>query len=270
MRMIAQALQVARSNLTVKKQTRSVIKKGDPELLIHIKEVAQQRPTYGYRRITALLNEKLKKLGSPAANRKKVFRLMKRHHLLLQKPTLKPVRSHNGKVETLHSNTRWCSDTLCIQCLNGKQVHVAFSIDTCDREVMRYIASTRGIDGKMIRDLMVETVEYRTGHCQTAYPIQWLTDNGSCYTAKETVDCGRRLGLDIRTTPAYSPESNGIAEAFVKTLKRDYVWLSDIRDAKTVMEQLPKWIEDYNERAPHKALKMCSPRVFIKKQKLAS
>jgi len=272
--MIAKTLQVSRSNLSLKiqgPQRRKLSpRKGDHELLDQIKEVAHQRPTYGYRRITVLLNETLRKMGHPSVNRKRVYRLMKRNNLLLQKPSLKPVRSHNGKVETLHSNTRWCSDTLCIQCLNGDQVHVAFSIDTCDREVMRYIASTIGIDGQAIRDLMVETVEYRIGRCQAAYPIQWLTDNGSCYTAKETVQCGRRLGLDIRTTPAYSPESNGIAEAFVKTLKRDYVWLSDIKDAKTVMDQLPNWIEDYNEKAPHKALKMCSPRAFIKKQKLAS
>jgi putative transposase len=93
---------------------------------------------------------------------------------------------------------------------------------------------------------------------------------GAVILSKETVQCGRRLGLDIRTTPAYSPQSNGITEAFVKTLKRDYVWLSDIKNAKTVMDQLPNWIEDYNERAPHKALKMCSLRAFIKKQKLAS
>lgn len=66
---------------------------------------------------------------------------------------------------------------------------------------MRYVASTIGIDGQAIRDLMIKIVEYRMSHCQAAYPIQWLTDKGSCYTARETVQCGRSLGLDIRTTP---------------------------------------------------------------------
>lgn len=88
---------------------------------------------------------------------------------------------------------------------------------------MKYVTSTIRIDQQAIRDLIVETLEYRIGRCQAAYPIQWLTDNGSCYTAKETLLYGRRQELDIRTTPAYSPKSNGIVESFVKTLKRDYV-----------------------------------------------
>jgi transposase InsO family protein len=116
---------------------------------------------------------------------------------------------------------------------------------------------------------MFETIEYRFGQPKLPHPIQWLSDNGSCYTARETVAFGNRLGFDIRTTPAYSPESNGLAEAFVKTFKRDYVCFGDLTDAKTVMSQLPRWFEDYNEKAPHKALKMLSPREFIK-QKLAS
>ena len=30
------------------------------------------------------------------------------------------------------------------------------------------------------------------------------------------------------------------------------------------MAQLPGWLEDYNENAPHKALRMLSPREFIR------
>lgn len=176
---------------------------------------------------------------------------------------------HDGKVETLHSNTRWCSDSFAIQCENGERVYVAFSIDSCDREVMRYIASTIGIDGKAIRDLMLETVEHRLGRPFTSSPIQWLSDNGSCYTAKETVAFGKQLGLDIRTTLPYSPQSNGMAEAFVKTFKRDYVFFGNLKDAETVMGQLSSWMDDYNEKAPHKALKMLSPREFLREQKRA-
>jgi putative transposase len=54
-------------------------------------------------------------------------------------------------------------------------------------------------------------------------PIKWLTDNGSCYTARNTRAFARDIGLIPRTTPVSRLQSNGRAEAFVRTLKRDYV-----------------------------------------------
>jgi hypothetical protein len=53
------------------------------------------------------------------------------------------------------------------------------------------------------------------------------------------------LGLVPITTPAYSPESNGLAEAFVGTFKRDYLGDTELRDAETVLAQLGGWFDDY-------------------------
>jgi putative transposase len=246
-------------------QRKAYSKAADDVMLTLIRGIVDQRPTYGYRRITVLLNEELKKEGQKRVNHKCIYRIMKKNGLLLQRHTGRPNRTHSGQIITLRSNTRWCSDTFTIQCWNGDKVLVAFSLDTCDREAMRYVASTVGIDGAAIRDLMVETVEYRfSKDLKMPCKIQWLSDNGPCYTAKETVEFGRTLGFEICTTPAYSPESNGMAEAFVKTFKRDYVWVGNLKDAQTVMEQLPTWFEDYNECAPHKGLKMRAPRQFLR------
>ena len=60
-----------------------------------------------------------------------------------------------------------------------------------------------------------------------------------------------------------SPQSNGIAEAFVKTLKRDYARLAILADAETVMRLLPAWFEDYNTIHPHSGLRMLSPREYL-------
>jgi len=266
---------VARSNLILQAgtdrtlRTKQYQKSDDQDLLCRIGEVIRARPAYGYRRVTAFIRGHLREEGQACINHKRVYRLMKRNGLLLKKSLHRPKKAHDGKVHTLLSNTRWCSDSFSIQCANGEKVHVAFSIDSCDREVMRYIASTIGIDGKAIRDLMLETVEYRFGRPFASGAVQWLSDNGSCYTARETIAFGKQLGLDIRTTLPYSPESNGMAEAFVKTFKRDYVWFGDLKDARTVMAQLAKWMDDYNEKAPHKALRMLSPREFLREQKRA-
>ena len=232
-----------------------------------IRKITDNRPTYGYRRVTQLLNLDLESAGKPRVNHKRIYRIMKTASLLLQRHTGRPTRTHDGKIITLHSNTRWCSDGFSIQCWNAERVHVAFSLDTCDREAIRYIASTIGVDGAMVRDLMAETLEARFGAVtQAPHKIQWLSDNGPGYVANETVEFARSLNLEPCTTPSYSPESNGMAEAFVKTFKRDYVWTADLSDARKVMEQLPKWFEDYNENAPHKGLKMLSPRQFRRRQ----
>jgi putative transposase len=116
----------------------------------------------------------------------------------------------------------------------------------------------------MIRDLMLEAVEKRFGTTRTPHPVQWLSDNGSCYRAHDTIDFADRLGLVPCFTPVRSPQSNGMAEAFVKTFKRDYVYVHDRPDAQTVLSQLARWFEDYNEVHPHKALRLKSPREFIR------
>jgi putative transposase len=54
-----------------------------------------------------------------------------------------------------------------------------------------------------------------------------------------------------------------MAEAFVKSFKRDYVYVHDRPDARTVLSQLSARFEDYNESHLHKGLQMKSPREFI-------
>ncbi len=240
-------------------------KQQDNELLPYIREIIDIKPSYGYRRVTALLNRKLMENNQEKVNHKRVYRIMKQHGLLLPVYGKKPQRTHDGKVITLKSNTRWCSDAFTIQCFNGDRVFVAFAMDTCDREALRYVASTIGIDGAAIRDLMLESVEYRFGKVlRLPHQIQWLSDNGPCYVSHETVAFARNLGFEVCTTPSYSPESNGMAEAFVKSFKRDYVWFGDLKDAISVMKQLPQWFDEYNENAPHKGLKMMSPRQYLR------
>ena len=52
--------------------------------------------------------------------------------------------------------------------------------------------------------------------------IEWLSDNGLGYIAKETRAFARDLGFEPLTTPVTSPQSKGMAEAFVRTIKREY------------------------------------------------
>jgi putative transposase len=154
-----------------------------------------------------------------------------------------------------------------IGCWNGERVRIAFSLDCCDREAMSYVATTDGIDGDMVRDLMLDSVQNRFNGADKAPDcIEWLSDNGSPYIADDTKEFAKLLGLKACTTAYRSPESNGMAEAFVKTFKRDYIASFDAKDALSLMEALPAMFEDYNELAPHKGLKMKSPREYRRLQ----
>ena len=88
------------------------------------------------------------------------------------------------------------------------------------------------------------------------------TDNGSCYTAKETRDFATALGLVPCFTPVRSPASSGMSKSFVKTLKRDYVRVTPLSDTATVLGLIAGWIFDYKMVHPHSALRMRSPAEF--------
>lgn len=268
---VAETLRVARSNLHARvrgtgRPRGPYNKAADEALLPLVRRFVDERPTYGYRRITALVNRELGRLGQRPANHKRVFRIMKRHALLLQRHTgRRHGRAHEGTVMVARSNRRWCSDGLEFTCWNGEIVRMAFIIDACDREILAWTAvAGAGIGGSDVRDMMLQAVESRFGSSRTPHAIEHLSDNGSAYTAKDTLDFAAALNLVPCFTPVASPESNGLCEAFVKTFKRDYVRVNPLPDALTVLRQIAGWIDDYNEIHPHSALRMRSPREFIR------
>jgi len=266
---VADVIGVARSNLVEQMKSRPRQRVGRPpapadDLVAEIKAVIANLPTYGYHRVHAILRRRALAEGRPPPNHKRVYRVMREHSLLLQRHAGGAERRHNGRIAVAQSDLRWCSDAFEISCENGERVRVAFALDCCDREAMSFVATTGGIGGEEVRDLMVAAVEHRFGRVnRVPRTIEWLTDNGSGYIAHNTRRFARELGLEPRTTPVESPQSNGMAEAFVRTIKRDYVRISPVPDAHTVLQLLPVWLAHSNEVHPHKALGYRSPREFI-------
>jgi transposase InsO family protein len=267
---VTDTLGVARSNIIeradgVRPRRGPQDREGDGELTEEIRDLVDQRPTYGYRRIAALIKRRRRSDGGSPVNAKRVYRLMKKHGLLRRRHTgRRQPRTHEGKVVAPRSNMRWCSDGLEFTCWNSEVVRMAFAMDCHDREVIGWVATTAGISGQMIRDLMVECVEARFAAPRAPRAVQWLTDNGSVYAAANTIDIAIALNLDAHFTPIESPESNGIAEAFVKTFKRDYVRINPIPDARTALAAIEGWIEDYNQVHPHSGLAYRAPREYIR------
>ena len=132
MKRVAEALTVSRSRLAerVKEPTQGrpprYSKAEDDALLPMIRDIIDHRLTYGYRRVCAVLNRHLRQEGLAGVNHKRVYRIMHLHGLLLARHKgYRPDHSHDGKVITLKSNLRWCSD--------------GFEIHSDNREVVRVV-----------------------------------------------------------------------------------------------------------------------------------
>lgn len=240
----------------------------DTDVLLRIHHVIGELPTYGYRRVWALLRRQAELDGMPAINAKRVYRIMRQNALLLErKPAVPPSkRAHTGRVAVKESNQRWCSDGFEFRCDNGEKLRVTFALDCCDREALHWAVTTSGFNSETVQDVMLGAVERRFGNELPASPVEWLTDNGSCYRANETRQFARMLGLEPKSTAVRSPESNGIAESFVKTIKRDYISVMPKPDGLTAAKNLAEAFEHYNEWHPHSALGYRSPREYLRQQ----
>lgn len=87
-------------------------------------------------------------------------------------------------------------------------------MDCRDREIIGWVASTEHLDREVSRELIAVSIESRFDVLQASQSTEWLTDEGRMYTALETRAFTASCELKPETTPAYSPESNEMAESF--------------------------------------------------------
>jgi len=268
---VSESLGVARSQLTARlkqsapgAQPRRRRTLNDAALVEQIKQAVSVLLSYGYRWVWGLLRRQHEQQALAPVNVKRVYRVMRDHDLLLERGRKQPgvARRHEGRVAVDTSNTRWCSDGFEFRCEDGEKLRVTFALDCSDREAISWVASPNGYSGDDVRDVMLEAIEQRFGSELPGSPVQWLSDYGSAYAAEQNRAFARQIGLLPLTTPVCSPQSNGMAESFVKTMKRDYIRHMPKPDQATALRNLAIAFEHYNEEHPHSALKYRSPREF--------
>lgn len=176
-------------------------------------------------------------------------------------------------MQVAEPNHRWASDITSIQAWDGQKGRLAVVLDCADRMVLAWRFGRR-VTAEDLAEMVRETVFRRFGEDRgAAQGIEFLSDNGPEYTSHRFRPALQALGLVPCHTPRGSPESNGLAEAFFGSFKRDYVYQSCLETMEAVAQQLPGWILHYNQEAPHSALGMQAPADFytawhLKNQKL--
>ena len=145
LRAVSQALGVSRAQLSVHvhrkpgwRDGRQHRQRDDSALLARIMGALAELPSYGYRRVWALLRRQSEAERLPVVNAKRVYRVMRDHGLLLERKPAVPLaqQAHKGRVAVNESNRRWCSDGFEFRCDNGEKLRVTFAMDCCDRETL--------------------------------------------------------------------------------------------------------------------------------------
>jgi putative transposase len=231
-----------------------------------ILEIVKTRATYGTPRVRALL----KRDYSIELSKHLTHRFMKENNLLIKRNRTRGVgRDHSGKIIVDTPNTRWASDITSIKCWNGEKVRLAVIIDCCDRSIVAWKAG-RHMQASDIEIMVQDGLFRRFGTelpCKNS--LEFLHDNGPEFIEKTLNKTLETWNIKGCNTPTYSPQSNGLCESFNGTLKRDYVYENCLDNPETVMEMIPKWIEDYNTFAPHSALGMKTPNEFFNYKRAA-
>ena len=133
----------------------------DTDVLLRIHHVIGELPTYGYRRVWALLRRQAELDGMPAINAKRVYRIMRQNALLLErKPTVPPSkRAHTGRVAVKESNQAMVALTGSSSAvITERGLRVTFALDCCDREALHWAVTTGGFNSETVQDVMLGAV----------------------------------------------------------------------------------------------------------------
>jgi transposase InsO family protein len=81
-----------------------------------------------------------------------------------------------------------------------------------------------------------------------------LSDNGSCYRSDVNRAVCNELGIKMKFTRPYRPQTNGKAERFIQTMLREWAYAASYQDSRQRVNALRPWLRYYNLHRPHMAL----------------
>ena len=232
----------------------------DAELRAALVRLAGAWPTYGYRRLTAMLRREGRR-----ANGKRVRRVMAELGIGREKPTRR-VRTTDSRhafprfanlVEGLavaRPDHVWVADITYVRLGRGF-VFLAVLMDAFTRRV-RGGNLGRGLDGGLTLGALNRALRRRR-------PEVHHSDQGVRYAATDYVDRLRARGVTISMAAVGEPEENGFAERLMRTIKEEEVALSEYADFEDARRQLGRFLDEvYNRKRIHSSLGYLTPAEY--------
>jgi len=226
---------------------RNKVTEEESGLIRRVIELAGEYGRYGYRRITALLQQE-----GFQVNHKRVERIWRQEGLKVPKKQPKRGRLwlNDGscvRQKAEYPNHLWSYDFALERTQDGRPVRILAVMDEYTRECLAM---------DVARGLTSEDVLYRLGQLfiQCGTPAYIRSDNGSEFTAKAVRDWLTRLGVQTLFIQPGSPWENGYIESFIgkmrdELLNREIFYT--LNEARVLIES---WRQHYNTKRPHSSI----------------
>jgi transposase InsO family protein len=232
----------------------------DAELRPALVRLAGQWPTYGYRRLTAML-----KREGFVANSKRVRRLMDEEGI----HGLRPVRRQRT-TDSNHSFPRYVNLVEGLEVVRPEQVWVADITYIRLKQEFVYLAVIMDVYTRLIRGWHLSrslaaglTLTALDRALATRQPEIHHSDQGVQYACWAYVDRLRAVEARISMATVGEPEENGFAERLMRTIKEEEVDLSDYQGYADARRQLGRFLDDvYNRKRIHSSLGYLTPAEF--------
>jgi len=223
------------------------------ELRARIREIAQSRVRYGYRKILVLLRREGWQVGKHL-----VYRLYKEEGLALKKRPQrrrKAVRHREERFRPTAPDQAWSLDFVADQLQDGRRFRALTIVDVFTRESVA-IESGQSLRGEdVVRTLNKLKHEGRV-------PKLLFCDNGSEFVGQAMDLWAYQNGAKIDFSRPGKPTDNAFIESFNGTFRDECLnvhWFESLTEAKQLIEA---WRREYNESRPHRALGERTPSEF--------
>lgn len=217
-----------------------------------LRELAEQRPRFGYRRLTILLRRE-----GQAVNHKRVYRLYREEGLAVRRrkrkrvaPVQRPLLPAPEQV-----GQEWSVDFTHDTLASGRSFRTLNIIDSYSRECLAIEVDTSLPSARVIRVLE------RMG-TERGLPQRLRVDNGPEFASQALDAWAYENSVQLTFIQPGKPTQNGYVESFNGKFRDECLnlhWFVDLEDAQKIIEA---WREDYNTVRPHSALNYQPPATY--------
>ena len=220
---------------------------------MRIRDLAQARVSYGYRRIHVLLRREGWQMSH-----KRVYRLYRLEGLRMRpKRPRRHVSSQRREVRPQASrpDERWAMDFMSDELFDGRRIRILTLVDHFTRESLD-IEVDGSIGGQRVAEVLARLA------LQGRKPQTIAMDNGPEFTSKRLDQWAYLNGVELDFSRPGKPTDNAMIEAFNARLREECLNESCFLSLEDAREKIEGWRRHYNGERPHGALGNLAPQAF--------